>query len=213
MLASMAVILAGAVLLQVLLERSAVATSASPTEFVLVAPPVTTATSSPTATSIPAAGSSTSTTAYTHVIENPARIVIPAIETDALIVNVGVLDDGSMDLPPFGLAAWFHVGPAPGDRGPAVIIGHVDSKKGPDVFFRLHELERGDEIRVYDKNGDAATFVVDSLELTLKSELPTERIWNDTLEPVIRLITCGGDFDRSTGHYLSNTIVYGHLVE
>ena len=213
MLVAMAVILAGAVLLQVLVETSDVATSAPPTEFVLTTPSVTSTTIAPVATSIPAAGSSTSTTAYTHVIANPARIVIPAIEADALIVNVGALDDGSMDLPPFGLAAWFHVGPAPGAPGPAVIIGHVDSKKGPDVFFRLHELERGDEIRVYDKSGDAATFVVDSSELTLKSELPTERIWNDTPEPVIRLITCGGEFDRSAGHYLSNTIVYGHLVE
>ncbi len=212
MLVAMAVILAGAVLVQVLLEAGDVATSAPPTEVVSTAPAVTT-TSTPVTTSTVSEGPPTSTPTYTHVIANPARIVIPAIDVDALVVNVGVLDDGSMDLPPFGLAAWFHVGPAPGARGPAVIIGHVDSKKGPDVFFRLKELEQGDGIRVYDRSGDVATFVVDSSELTLKSELPTERIWNETLEPVIRLVTCGGEFDRSTGHYLSNTIVYGHLVE
>jgi sortase (surface protein transpeptidase) len=105
------------------------------------------------------------------------------------------------------------VGPAPGAPGPAVIVGHFDTKKGPDVFYRLRNLTKGDEVLVYDTNGDVATFVVDSLELVLKAELPTERIWRNTPEPVIRLITCGGEFDRSTGHYLSNTIVYGHLAQ
>jgi hypothetical protein len=66
---------------------------------------------------------------------------------------------------------------------------------------------------VYGEDGDAATFVVDSKEQQLKSELPTDRIWNDTWQPVIRLITCGGEFDRDWGHYLSNVIVYGHLVK
>jgi sortase (surface protein transpeptidase) len=116
-------------------------------------------------------------------------------------------------VPPFGVAGWFGVGPAPGTPGPAVVVAHVDSKKGPDVFYRLKQLVAGDEILVYDKNGDVAEFAVDSSEMTLKSELPTERIWDNTRDPVIRLITCAGKFDRASGHYLSNLIVYGHLVE
>jgi hypothetical protein len=157
--------------------------------------------------------STTPTTIYTHAIPQPVRIVIPVIQVDATVIDVGILESGSMEVPPFGLAAWYSLGPAPGANGPAVIVGHVDSKSGPDVFYRLSELEPGDHILVYGDDGDTATFVVDDKEQALKSELPTERIWNDTKEPVIRLVTCGGDFDRSSGHYLSNVIVYGHLLE
>lgn len=175
------------------------------------APPATAPPSRPlTTTSAP---SSTSTTIYTHAIGDPVRIVIPAIDVDALIVQVGVLEDGSMEVPSFGYAGWFRVGPAPGAPGPAVIVGHVDSKKGSDVFYHLKDLVPGEEVLVYDRNGDMAVFVIDSLETVLKSELPTERIWNQTPEPVLRLITCGGAFDSATGHYLSNVIVYGHLVK
>jgi sortase (surface protein transpeptidase) len=212
MLVAMAVILVGAVIGQMLLESTTVATSA-PSTVASSTLSTTSTTIAPVTTSSLAPVSSTSSTVFTHAIDDPARVVIPAINADALIVYVGVLNDGNMDVPPFGLAAWFHVGPAPGAPGPAVIIGHVDSKKGPDVFYRLKDLKPGDEILVYGKSGDVATFVVDSSESILKSELPTDRIWNDTLEPVIRLITCGGEFDRSTGHYLSNTIVYGHLAK
>lgn len=147
-----------------------------------------------------------------HPIPDPARIVIPAIDVDALVVEVGVAKNGSMELPPFGLAAWFRVGPAPGAPGPAVIIGHVDSPKRPDVFYHLRKLRPGDAILVIDESGDAATFVVDWQETVLKTDLPTERIWAPTSEAVIRLITCGGKWDKKAGHYLSNTIVYGHLV-
>ena len=94
-----------------------------------------------------------------------------------------------------------------------MIVAHVDTKTGPDVFYHLKDLEPGDEVLVYGEDKDVATFVVDSKEQQLKKELPVDRIWNNTSEPLIRLITCGGDFDRSSGHYLSNVIVYGHLVK
>jgi sortase (surface protein transpeptidase) len=175
--------------------------------------PPTTTTSPPPAIKQFSAPSITTTTIYTHAIADPVRIRIPAIEADAEIVKVGVAGDGSMEVPDFGLAAWFSVGPAPGAPGPAVIVGHVDSKKGPDVFYDLKDLQPGDEIHIYDRSGDVATFVVDSSEKVPKTELPTERIWLDTPEPVIRLVTCGGEFNRRTGHYLSNIIIYGHLVD
>jgi sortase (surface protein transpeptidase) len=178
-------------------------------------PSTTTATAvAPTALSTTSTAPSTSTTTiYTHEIPDPIRIVIPAIEVDAEVISVGLLENGDMDVPPFGLAGWYNLGPAPGAKGPAVIVAHVDTKKGPDVFYHLKELEPDDEILVYGEDGDVATFVVESKEQQLKSELPTDRIWDDTWEPVIRLITCGGEFDRHWGHYLSNVIVYGHLVK
>jgi LPXTG-site transpeptidase (sortase) family protein len=150
-----------------------------------------------------------------HPIENPTRIVIPALKVDAKMIKVGVRNDGSgsMEVPPYGLAAWFRYGPAPGEAGPAVIIGHVDSQSKPDVFNKLKDLKVGDQIMVYDKSGDMAMFVMDSSELVLKSELPTQRIWNGTTNPVIRLVTCGGKWDSARGHYASNLIVYGHLVK
>lgn len=210
------VLVCGAIFVALLDPAGAVSDSSStivaPTATSAYLRSTTTASISSVASTLASALSSTSTTLFSHAIKDPTRVVIPAIGADALIVKVGVLENGSMEVPPFGLAGWFRVGPAPGAPGPAVIVGHVDTKKGPDVFYHLKDLKPGDEVFVYDVSGDAATFVVDSSELTLKSELPTYRIWNETPEPVIRLITCGGKFDRSTGHYLSNTIVYGHLV-
>jgi sortase (surface protein transpeptidase) len=165
------------------------------------------------ATSSPTAGPSSTTTIYVHPILDPVRVVIPAIGVDATILKVGVQSDGNMEVPPFGYAGWFRVGPAPGEPGPAVVVAHVDTKKGPDVFYRLDELKPGDVVQISNENGDTATFVVDWSELVPKTDLPTKRIWENTPDPVIRLITCGGEFDRSTGHYKSNTIVYAHLVD
>lgn len=192
---------------------SALASSIRTATSTTVLPPSTTTTGSAVLSTTSTAPTTTSTTVYVHAIPDPVRIVIPAIDVDAEVIHVGLREDGDMDVPPFGLAAWYKLGPAPGAGGPAVIVAHVDTKKGPDVFYDLKNLKPGDQILVYGKDGDRATFVVDYREQQLKSELPTDRIWNDTWEPVIRLITCGGDFDRSSGHYLSNVIVYGHLAK
>ena len=141
-------------------------------------------------------------------VGDPVRVVIPAIDVDAQVVDVGLLADGAMEVPDFGLAGWYELGPRPGEPGPAVIAAHVDSRDGPDVFFRLDELEAGDEIRAIDADGNTARFVVSSAELVDKNALPVDRIWNEVDEPALRLITCGGEFDRQAGSYRSNTIVY-----
>jgi sortase (surface protein transpeptidase) len=172
------------------------------------ASPATTTAAPPTSTTLPP----TTTTVYTHAIASPSRIVIPAIGVDAETVAVGIAKDGGMEVPKVGLTGWYRLGPAPGAPGPAVIVSHVSygGKKG--VFYDLKRLEPGDEILIYGDNGDHAVVIVDSKEITLKTELPTERIWNKTQDPVIRLVTCGGRFDPKTRHYLSNVIVYGHLL-
>jgi sortase (surface protein transpeptidase) len=139
---------------------------------------------------------------------DPVAIVVPAIGVDADVVPVGLNADNSMETPDFGLAGWYTEGPRPGDEGPAVIVAHVDSRSGPDVFYRLRDLTPGDEIAVEQADGRSATFVVESMEQTDKDDLPVDRIWNDTDQPVLRLITCGGIFDRSIGHYEDNIIVY-----
>jgi LPXTG-site transpeptidase (sortase) family protein len=154
----------------------------------------------------------TATTVYSHPISDPVRIVIPAIHVDVAVVPVGVADDGSMEIPEYTKTGWFKVGPAPGAPGPSVIVGHVSSKKGRGAFYSLSKMKPGDEFYVYRSSGTRATFVVVSTETVLKTKLPTKKIWNDTQESVIRLVTCGGQWDKDSGHYLSNVIVYGKLV-
>ena len=138
----------------------------------------------------------------------PVSIAIPAAGVDARVVPVGLRSDGAMEVPGVDLAGWYEPGPRPGDAGPAVIVGHVDSRDGPAVFFRLGELRRGDRIDVGQQGGGGRSFVVDRVERRPKEALPTERIWNRTNKPLLRLITCGGGFDRSTGHYRDNIIVF-----
>ncbi len=139
---------------------------------------------------------------------DPLRITIPAIDVDAALVPVGLKDDGAMQTPDFGLAAWYSPGPRPGEPGPAVVVAHVDSKaNGPDVFFRLRELAAGDEVVVHYRT-KTVTFVVTGKEQAPKTALPAHRIWNGATTPVLRLITCGGAFDRAARSYLDNVIVY-----
>lgn len=138
----------------------------------------------------------------------PTDVVIPAIDVHAPLVPLGLMDDGAMELPDFGTAGWYDPGPLPGEDGPAVIAAHLDDQRGPDVFYELEKLSAGDEIQVPREDGSTATFVVEELEFVRKEALPGDRIWAPTEGPSLRLITCGGSFDRSTGHYESNLIVY-----
>ena len=140
--------------------------------------------------------------------DRPVRIVIPAIDVDETVVETGLLSSGAMEVADFGLAGWYGLGPKPGEVGPAVIAAHVSSVAGPDVFYRLDELEESDEIRVEDADGATHVFTVTDSELQPKVELPTERIWSDDDEPVLRLITCGGEFDAAARSHVANVIVY-----
>lgn len=157
--------------------------------------------------------SSTTTALLTHTIANPVRIVIPALKVDAKMAKVGLKSNGAMEIPKVGVVGWFGPGPVPGASGPCVVVSHVTygGKKG--AFYHLKDLKQGDQVLIYDKSGDVATFQVDSKETILKSALPTDRIWNNTKDAVLRLVTCGGEYDPQTKHYLSNVIVYGHLVK
>jgi sortase (surface protein transpeptidase) len=141
----------------------------------------------------------------------PVSIQIPVIGVDTGVVPVGLGPGRTMEVPAVDLAGWYEPGPRPGEAGPAVIVGHVDSRRGPAVFFRLGQLHRGDRIVVGRAKGPARSFVVERVERKPKQALPTARIWKDTGQPVLRLITCGGSFDRASGHYRDNVIVYANL--
>jgi sortase (surface protein transpeptidase) len=107
-------------------------------------------------------------------------------------------------------AGWFAGGVRPGDPGPAVIAGHVDSRTGPAVFTRLGELRTGAVVVVADVGGVTVRFVVDGVKSYPKDMFPTGDVYGPTPDAQLRLITCGGAFDQATGHYVANVVVFAH---
>ena len=142
----------------------------------------------------------------------PVRVDIPRIGVSSSLIRLGRAPDGTVEVPKaFGVAGWYAGGTLPGDPGSAVILGHVDTKRGPAVFYRLRELRRGDEIRVKRADGSWLRFVVERTEQFDKQRFPTDTVYYPTLTPGLRLVTCGGLFDPSTGHYRSNIIAFAAL--
>jgi sortase (surface protein transpeptidase) len=143
----------------------------------------------------------------------PVRIEIPAIGVSSALVRLGLNPDGTMQVPDdYGVAGWFTGGPAPGDTGPAVIAGHVDSRSGPAIFYRLGALQRGDAIDVIRADGTTARFITDNVARYPKQAFPTQAVFGPVPDPVLRLITCGGRFDRARKSYVDNVIVAAHLA-
>jgi sortase (surface protein transpeptidase) len=173
------------------------------------APP---ATAAPTTTT--AAAPSSTRPARARKPSPPVRVEIPSIGVSSRLIRLGLNADGTMEVPrDYGLAGWFTGGAMPGQDGPAVISGHVDSKSGPAVFYRLRDLRNGDVIRVRRAAGDWLTFEVTGTARYAKAEFPTDAVFGPVTGPVLRVITCGGDFDRSSGHYLDNVVVTAQPVD
>ena len=138
----------------------------------------------------------------------PVRVEIPAIGVSSPLVRLGRNPDGTMQVPAeFQVAGWFAEGPEPGQLGPAVIAGHVDSRTGPAVFYRLRELRPGDLIRVTRADRRVVRFVVESTASYPKQALPSELVYGSTTAPSLRLITCTGTFDRARRSYRDNLVV------
>jgi sortase (surface protein transpeptidase) len=143
----------------------------------------------------------------------PSRIQIPAIGVSAKVIALGLNRDGTIQTPKaWDEAGWYEPGPEPGERGPAVVVGHVDSKSGPAVFYKLRALRRGDVIRIGRGDGTAVRFRVQQTERWPKSDFPTRRVYGPTSGAALRLVTCSGNFNASTGHYVENTIVYAARI-
>jgi sortase (surface protein transpeptidase) len=139
----------------------------------------------------------------------PVRIVIPAIGVSAPVIPLHLNRNRTLQVPKsFSQTGWFVGGPEPGENGAAVIVGHVDSKSGPGVFYRLRALRRGDLIKVVLKNRSTIRFVVRSTRKVPKKRFPTKLVYGRTNAPSLRLITCDGRFDRSTGHYVDNHVIF-----
>jgi sortase (surface protein transpeptidase) len=143
----------------------------------------------------------------------PVGLSIPSIDVRSTkIVDLGLQDDGSIEVPRDASApGWFTPGPSPGQLGPAVIAGHVDSTTGPAVFYRLGQLRPRDRVAVSRADGSVATFSIDRVLTFEKDEFPTRAVYGPTTRAELRLITCSGNYDDDTG-YDSNTVVFAHLV-
>lgn len=145
----------------------------------------------------------------------PVQLRIPRIAVNADITSVGRLDDGTMETPNImdPVTGWYRYSPTPGEQGPSIIVGHVDTYKGPSVFWRLHELTPGDTFTVRRKDGSVATFAVVLVKQFDQSNFPTQEVYGDVEYAGMRLITCGGTFNHKTGHYTQNTVVFAVLKE
>jgi sortase (surface protein transpeptidase) len=144
----------------------------------------------------------------------PVNLSIPAIGVDTPLTRLGVNPDGTLEVPmDFSVAGWFSRGPRPGEQGAAVIAGHVDSRAGPAVFFRLGELHPGSVVRVATRRGEEVLFRVYAVREYRKTAFPTSLVYGPTPRPELRLITCGGAFDHETGHYLDNIVVFARYVK
>ena len=147
----------------------------------------------------------------------PVHLRIPAIGVDTSVFPIGLAPDGTLAVPQPGprldTAAWFENSPTPGQPGPSIIEGHVDSVEGPSVFLKLGDIEPGDRILVQRADGRDLTFVVNAVREFLKSEFPTDLVYGgDQLSrPTLRLITCS-DYDASIRHHVGNQVVFAHLV-
>lgn len=149
---------------------------------------------------------------YVEARPYPIRVLIPAISVAADIEPVRRGVGGLLDLPAqWRDAGWYADGVVPGDRGPAVIVGHVDSRSGPAAFYRLPALRPGDVVLIDMSAGGTREFVVDSSREVPKTAFPTEEVYGPTPLAELRLITCTGSFDAAARSYSDNLIVTAHV--
>ena len=147
----------------------------------------------------------------------PVSLAIPAIGVQTSILHLGLTPQGSLEVPApgpdYNKAAWYRNSPTPGALGPAIINGHIDSAAdGPSVFYKLGALQVNDTVRIARADGSVAVFEVDEVRRFRKKQFPTWLVYGDTNHAALRLITCGGPFDRDSGSYLDNIIVLASLV-
>lgn len=144
---------------------------------------------------------------------HPVRVRVPEIGVDAAVIDLGVTAEGTLEVPEdFAVTGWYTGRALPGEIGPSIVVGHVDSYTGPAVFFHLRDLDPGQFIKIDRSDGFVAWFRVSRVQVVDKDEFPTAAVYGATTKPELRLITCGGDFDRSVRSYEGNLIVFAdHL--
>jgi hypothetical protein len=144
----------------------------------------------------------------------PLRVEIPTLGVTAAVGPLGLNPDGTLEVPrDFSRAGWYTGRPTPGQAGPAIIVAHRAGRRGPGAFWKLPDVQPGQEVVVTRADGRRVRFVVDRLEQHRKDAFPTEAVYGPTPETALRLITCGGPFERSLGdHYRDNVIVFARMT-
>ena len=144
----------------------------------------------------------------------PATLIIPAIGVRTRLIKLGVTSSGALQVPASAaVAGWYTFSPRPGAIGSSIIAGHIDSLRGPGVFYRLRLMRAGDRVYVRRANGSLAVFLVTAKHMYPKAHFPTTDVYGPAPTPQLRLITCGGTFDPATGHYRSNVIIFATLIK
>ncbi len=140
----------------------------------------------------------------------PVRISIPAARVQSKVVNAPA-KDGALEIPAVGTAGWYSGGPRPGEPGRAVIIGHLDRRKGPGLFARVPRLKRGATVAVTDARGEVHRYRVVGAAQARKNRFPRDQVYGYSARPVLVLVTCGGPFSKGRG-YRDNVLVYARAA-
>ncbi|MFG3138541.1 class F sortase [Streptomyces sp. NPDC048211] len=159
----------------------------------------------------PVAGPVVKPLAYAPV----ARVAIPSIAVDAPVIDVNLDENGWIETPPPqdpNLAGWYQNGIAPGQLGTSVLVGHVDNQAGPAVFYGLGSLKKGNRVEVTRSDDRIAVFEVYGVEVFSKNDFPGARVYGDTGQAELRVITCGGGYTKANG-YDGNVVAFARLVE
>jgi hypothetical protein len=144
----------------------------------------------------------------------PTRLRIRAINVDAPFTGLTLGPSGALNPPPVdnkNLVGWYQDGVSPGEDGTAVVVGHVDTTTGPAVFLLLSSLKPGSTVDVTRADGSVATFSVDSVQAFAKDAFPDQQVYGQAADPELRLITCGGAYDKTRKDYTDNVVVFAHL--
>ncbi|OXM71196.1 class F sortase [Amycolatopsis vastitatis] len=183
----------------------------SPKATAPIAPP---SPATPGTTGLASVAGSAAETAPGLPAAKPASLTIPAIGVRVEgIKDLGLTPGGALEVPGDATTVgWFTGAPSPGEAGPAVLAAHVDYKHVPGAFSRLKELRPGEQARVGRADGRIAVFTVYRVDRYAKAAFPTDQVYGDTPDPELRLITCGGAFDRASGNYLDNVVAYAKLT-
>lgn len=146
---------------------------------------------------------------------HPIRLSIPSIGVNAPFTGLGLNASGGLNPPPpdnTNLVGWYQDGTVPGNRGPAIVLGHVDTKTAPGVFWGLSSVTPGTTVDIARDDKVTATFTVDSVQVFAKDQFPDDLVYGKTSDAQLRLITCGGAYDRKRADYTANVVVFAHLT-
>lgn len=147
------------------------------------------------------------------VAADPTAIRIPLLGINQRVVELGVSGTTLQVPTQYSDVGWWRDGPAPGERGATVMVGHVDSETGPAVFYQLSGLRRGDRIVVRSEDNSRSVFAVHKVVAYARDEFPSGRVYRSDGKPALHLVTCGGSFDTEIGQYTSNVVAFAPLIK